>query len=179
MNAVVKPVERTELLIGCGHSRRKLIRFPEMPEEWSNLTTLDVEAGTRPDVVHDLDVLPYPFADDSFDEIHAYEVLEHCGTQGDWRYFFAQFTELHRILKPNGLFIGSCPMWDSPWAWGDPGHKRVLTKGSLLFLSQSSYEAEVGKTHMTDYRHVYKADFRIEGIQESEHSWGFVLRALK
>ena len=29
-----------------------------------------------------------PFGDDAFDEIHAYEVLEHTGRQGDWRFFF-------------------------------------------------------------------------------------------
>jgi SAM-dependent methyltransferase len=178
MNAVLKPSEKRELLIGCGHSRVKRIHFYDIGEHFENLTTLDTDARANPDVVHDLDVLPYPFADSSFDEIHAYEVLEHCGSQGDWRFFFAQWQEFHRILKPGGYFVGSCPMWDSPWAWGDPGHKRVLTRWTLAFLRQQEYVNQVGKTHMTDYRAIYTGDFETLAVQEQEHSWGFVLRKL-
>ncbi len=170
---------RRELLIGCGNSRKKSITFPEIPADFENLTTLDIDPNCKPDVLHDLNVLPYPFEADSFDEVHAIEVLEHCGSQGDWRFFFAQFAELWRILKPGGYFIASCPMWDSPWAWSDPGHSRVLSKHSLAFLSQEEYRLQVGKTHMTDYRAVYAADFQTVAVRECEHNWGFVLRASK
>ena len=179
MNAVLKPAPYRELLIGCGNARVKAVTFPEIPSEWTDLTTLDIDPSCKPDVLHDLEVLPYPFESDSFDEIHAVEVLEHCGKQGDWRFFFAQFSEFHRILKPGGYLIGSCPMWDSPWAWSDPGHSRLISRHSLAFLSQAEYTAQVGKTHMTDYRAVYKADFETIATKEMEHSWGFVLRARK
>jgi hypothetical protein len=66
----------TELLIGCGNDRKKKVRFSEVPDEWTNLTTLDIDPEAKPDVVHDLNVLPYPFEDNQFTEIHAYEVLE-------------------------------------------------------------------------------------------------------
>ena len=168
-----------ELLIGCGNNRSKKVRHGDISADWSNLTTLDMDPDTKPDVLHDLDVLPYPFDDNTFDEIHAYEVLEHCGKQGDWKGFFAQFTELHRILKPDGLLIATVPMWDSPWAWGDPGHTRVITSGTLAFLSQRFYEMEVGHTNATDYRHVYKGNFELAAINEGEHQMGFVLKAVK
>jgi 2-polyprenyl-3-methyl-5-hydroxy-6-metoxy-1,4-benzoquinol methylase len=84
-----------ELLIGCGHNREKKVSVPELPKEWSkDLITLDWNESTEPDVVHDLNILPYPFDHDMFDEIHAYEVLEHVGTQGDFRFFF------QRIISP-------------------------------------------------------------------------------
>jgi SAM-dependent methyltransferase len=168
-----------ELLIGCGNSRKKKIKHGDIEKEWANLTTLDIDPSTKPDVVWDLNDLPYPFETDSFDEIHAYEVLEHLGRQGDWKAYFAQFSELWRILKPDGLLVGSVPMWDSPWAWGDPGHTRVITQGSLLMLSQAIYEAEVGNTNMTDYRPFYKADFEPVGFNESEHVFSFILKAKK
>lgn len=170
---------KRELLIGCGNNRKKLVHFSEIGETWENLTTLDIEPSCSPDVLWDLNNLPLPFERDGFDEIHAYETLEHCGKQGDWRFFLGQFAEFWRILKPGGYFVGSCPMWDSPWAWGDPGHTRVITRHSLAFLSQEEYEAQIGQTHMTDYRHVYQANFRTIAVTENEHSWGFVLQAVK
>ena len=118
-----------ELLIGCGNSREKRVYDNIIVKpEWNELVTLDIDPMCNPDVTHDLDVLPYPFEDNTFDEIHAYEVLEHCGHQGDWIFFFQQFTELWRILKPKGVLVGSCPNWDSPWAWGDPGHRRIISR---------------------------------------------------
>lgn len=167
-----------ELLIGCGNDRTKKVTIPEIPETWIELVTLDIDDSINPDVLHNLDHLPYPFEDNLFDEIHAYEVLEHCGTQGDWRFFFNQFEEFWRILKPGGYFIGTCPLWDSPWAWGDPGHKRIISAESLVFLSQKQYQEQVGKNAMTDYRPWYKSDFELVGKQESEHNWGFVLRKI-
>lgn len=169
----------SELLIGCGNARKKFITSEVIPAEWKKLTTLDIDPSCNPDVVWDLNQVPLPFEDNSFNEIHAYEVLEHVGRQGDWKFFFDQFADFHRILRPGGFLVGTCPMWDSPWAWSDPGHTRLLSKHSLVFLSQAEYERQVGKTHMTDYRAYYKADFEILAVTEHEHVWGFVLKALK
>lgn len=166
---------RRELLIGCGRDRAKKVTFDGVPAEWQGLVTLDCDAAVEPDVVHDLDALPYPFPDGEFDEIHAYEVLEHCGRQGDWRYFFAQFAEFYRILKPGGHFCATVPMWDSPWAWGDPGHTRVIPKEALIFLNREEY-AQLGRTAMTDYRAALACDFETLGVSESGHMLGFVLR---
>ena len=169
----------SELLLGCGNDRNKKITFDGVDSTWKNLTTLDIDPSTKPDIVHDLNVLPYPFADNSFDEIHAYEVLEHCGRQGDWKFFLDQFAEFWRILRPNGYLIATCPMWDGPWAWSDPGHTRVISRQSLVFLSQDEYSAQVGKTAMTDYRPWYKADFRTIALKEQNDSFGFALQAIK
>ena len=168
-----------ELLIGCGNRKNKQITFEEIPEQWIELTTLDIDPETHPDVVHDLEDLPLPFDDDMFDEIHAYEVLEHTGQQGDWRFFFNQFYEFWRILKPGGYLIGSCPKWDSQWVWGDPGHKRILSSHTFVFLSQKEYKVQVGETSMTDYRDYWDGDFELVAAQEEGDTFGFVLRALK
>ena len=145
-----------DLLIGCGATRDRRIN----PERgWIDLVTLDINPAHRPDVVHDLEILPLPFEDNQFAEIQAYEVLEHTGAQGDWRFFFDQFTEFWRILEPGGLFAASVPAWNSIWAWGDPSHKRVINEGTLVFLSQAAYVEQVGKTAMSDFRSYYRADF--------------------
>lgn len=169
---------RRELLLGCGRSRAKRVTGSWGPKDWTHLTTLDMDADVLPDVVHDLDVCPYPFPSDSFDEVHAYEVLEHTGHAGDWRFFFRQMFELWRILKPDGLLVATTPMWDSPWAWGDPGHRRVFCKEMFLFLDRSEY-AQLGQTSMTDYSFIWEGDFRKFTFLEEEHRFGFILQAVK
>lgn len=164
----------TELLIGSGHDHRKILAPADGDRSWKNLITLDIDESVNPDYVWDLHNLPLPFPDESFDEIHAYEVLEHVGQQGDYKTFFAQFTELHRLLKPGGRFFASVPCWDSEWAWGDPGHTRVITPGSLSFLTQSNYDKE--NNPMSDYRSIYKVDFELEGGQEKNSRMYFVLK---
>jgi Cyclopropane fatty acid synthase and related methyltransferases len=166
----------SELLLGCGNSRDKRIKHGDIQAEWKALTTLDIDPACKPDVVWDMNVLPYPFADGQFDEIHAYESLEHCGRQGDWQFFFAQFGELWRILKPGGLLCGTVPAWDSPWAWADPGHVRVLPKQSFYLLHRPLYDEEVGKTTLSDYRAYLKGSFTPLAFNEGEDRLGFVLR---
>lgn len=169
---------KRELLLGAGANHSKQMFFPPH-DQWENLTTLDWNPDVKPDVLWNLENLPLPFEDSSFDEIHCYEVLEHLGTQGDFKFFFAQFEDIWRVLKPQGLFIASVPRWDSEWAWGDPSHKRVITPGTLSFLSQAEYRKQCGVTQMTDFRYCYKADFEVANCQQSGESMAFVLRAKK
>jgi SAM-dependent methyltransferase len=167
-----------ELLLGCGNNREKRISVKDKPNEWQSLTTLDWDIDCKPDVRHDLNVLPYPFEDNEFDEIHAYQCLEHVGKQGDAWFFFSQFFEFWRILKPGGLFFAMVPMWDSPWGYGDPSHTRVIPKESLVFLDRNAYE-QIGRTSMTDFRRIWKGDFETLHVEEGEHEMGFILKAKK
>lgn len=168
-----------ELLLGCGGSRSKKIVPSGTHLDWQNLVTLDNNSHHNPDVVWDLESVPTPFPDNAFDEIHAYEVLEHTGTQGDYRFFFAQFEDFWRILKPGVLLVGTVPMWNSVWAWGDPSHKRVIQKESFIFLSQAQYAAQVGKTAMSDFRYLYRGDFEAKWLDEQAITFSFVLQAIK
>ena len=175
----MKQLIYSELVIGAGNCKDKRLFLPNK-SAFSNVTTLDIDPLTKPDVLWDLNVRPLPFKDESFDEIHAYEVLEHIGRQGDWKGFFEEFAEYWRILKPEGILFASTPI-DPIVAWSDPGHVRYIGIGTLIFLSQDIYKEQVGKTAMTDYRDVWKKDFKIIHTEEQQGSlfWGLQKELVK
>jgi len=165
-----------ELLLGCGSRTKKQIYIEN--GEFSNLTRLDINADHNPDIIWDLTQHPLPFKDNEFDEIHTYDVLEHLAQQGDYKFFFREFSEYWRILKPGGRFFAGVPETTSPWMWGEPSHKRVINEQTITFLTQTNY-AQVGKTAMSDFRHIYKADFRKIYINTIEGTFYFILEAVK
>ncbi len=195
-----------ELLIGCGHARDKRVdprdfqpRTNPPPADlrtWrGRLETLDNNTDCNPDMLCNLNRVPWckhrpvedvpeflefePLEDDTYDEVHAYEVLEHLGRQGDYVSFLKTFSEIWRILKPGGHLCATCPSRYSQWLWGDPGHTRAILPASLVFLSQPSYDAQQGRTSMSDYRRHYRADFDIIACPDNHETHTFVLRAVK
>lgn len=186
--------DRRELLLGCGHQRKKLIVPPGAPEGWSALTTLDNNAACDPDILGSLDAwdwqgmlwnrVPnlgtrYDFLSNTFDEVHAYEVLEHLGAQGNVASFFNTFAMIWKVLKADGFLCATVPSRYSEWLWGDPGHCRAILPCTLIFLDQSQYTAQLGRTAMSDYREIYKADFRIVHSSDDRVFHKFVLQAVK
>jgi len=156
------------LLVGCGneHSRRMYLDGERTFDD-CDLILHDYSPHIATDYSNDLNDLPYPFEDEDFDEIHAYGVLEHCGTQGDGEFFFGQFNEFHRALKPGGYMMFSVPIWDREVAFGVPDHKRVLPGSLFHFLTKGYYE-NIGKPGYADYRHLIKGFWEVVGAAESE-----------
>jgi Methyltransferase domain len=186
-----------ELLIGAGHNLEKRIEpwhfAPELtapagPRAWrGKLETVDLNRRCSPTYVWDLGIVPWahertpdePLPPSSYDEIHAYEVLEHFGRLGSYWDFFETFSEIWRLLKPNGFLCATCPSRYSEWLWGDPGHTRAILPASLVFLNQPQYEVQCGATSMSDYRSVYRADFDTLAAHDNRTTFMFVLRAIK
>ncbi len=183
-----------ELLIGCGHSREKRIN-PARPggqlhpgDTWHELETLDMVAAADPDWLVDLDSVPWgqsdgagkwtPVPSDTYTEVHAYEVLEHLGRQGRVTDFFATFLEIWRVLAPGGWLCATTPSRYSGWLWGDPGHTRAILPESLVFLDRSQ-AAQMGQTAMSDYRHLWLGDFRIDVTNDNRSAHTFILQAVK
>lgn len=117
-----------------------------------------------------------PFADESFDEIGAFDTLEHWGRQGDWRAWFDEMADYHRILKPGGEMFIIVPIGGD--AFADPGHTRFIHKNHFGFLSQEFYrQNEADGTPFTDYRWYWKNDFDILHMSnEGDHHLAVILR---
>lgn len=176
------------LLIGCGNSREKKVRLSSAPQWAGELTTLDMNPNCGADVVFDLDRISIPmrdclhgsrvlpFDDNTFDEMGAFDVLEHIGRQGDWRGWFTEMAEFHRILKPGGTFGIIVPIGQD--ALVDPGHTRFIHAMWFHFLEQSHYvKALAAGSPVTDYRWYWTLDFEILFMEkQADHHLAVLLR---
>lgn len=200
-------IDHEFILWGCGNRRLRMLRperlsddpsysydqkdpltWPFQPSEhWPKRPyAIDGSPECGADSVQGLDSTEDHIMDSNFrriegstvKEIHAYEVLEHMGDQGDHILLFAQFSEFWRVLRPGGFLCATVPWWQSKWAWGDPGHRRVIQPETLGFLDQTSY-ANVGKGPLSDYRGVYGADFRCRFAFTDSETFAFILQAVK
>jgi SAM-dependent methyltransferase len=153
------------LLLGCGNRRIKQVALNGAASFVEPLITLDMNPNCGADVVHDLESRPLPFPDDYFDELAAYDVLEHIGRQGDWRGFFDEFAEYWRILKPGGTFGIVVPI--GPDYHADPGHTRFFGINWFGFLDQDCYVSRLTAGEpVTDYRWYWKRNFELQAFDQ-------------
>ena len=75
-----------------------------------------------------------PFADETFDVVSAFDVVEHCEDDA------TAVAELARVLVPGGRMLLSVPAYQ--WAWSDhdvqAGHHRRYTRPRLTRLVESA-----------------------------------------
>jgi predicted SAM-dependent methyltransferase len=105
---------------------------------WVNVDLVNLP-GT--DIVHDLDVAPWPLPDGEAIEIRAYDIFEHVNNP------LVFMTECHRLLTIGGMLRIQTPHWKSWTAYTDPTHKRFPTEytfdywveGTELFKHNAAY----------------------------------------
>lgn len=85
------------------------------------------------DIIHNLDSIPYPFKDNSVDEIHMYHVLEHL------RDPLKKMEELYRILKVGGKLYLRVPHFSSMGAFSDITHVRPFGYTSFGIFEKDDY----------------------------------------
>jgi SAM-dependent methyltransferase len=86
---------------------------------------IDANPKTHADVIHDLGVLPYPFANDEFDEVVCRHVAEHVPD------VMAFITELFRITRPGGRIKITTPHYSNPDWPTDPTHRNHFNSYSF------------------------------------------------
>jgi SAM-dependent methyltransferase len=93
------------LNIGCGKKRLE------------NAVNLDISGDVGADLVHDLNCRPWPFESGTFDEVHAYDVLEHVDDVAK------TLEEIHRICRPGARLHATIPHFSSANAFTDVTHR--------------------------------------------------------
>jgi hypothetical protein len=111
--------------LGCGDKPRN----PFHADELYGVDVRDNLAGNIKSA--DLVIEPIPFADDSFDYLTAYDFIEHVPRiiyAPKRRHAFVEvMNEIHRVLKPGGLFLSHTPAYPHGEVFRDPTHVNIIT----------------------------------------------------
>ena len=128
--------------LGCGKKKRP------------GAIGVDYSDRHNADIIHNLNVFPYPLKDNEFDVIYLDNVLEHLDDP------MRVMEEVHRICKAGGEVKVIVPYFRSLWAFIDPTHQHFFTVDSFAF-----YDPD----HIICQRYDYvKTRFKVERIVFNE-----------
>jgi len=75
------------------------------------------------DMTWDLNQMPWPWDDETFNEVYALSVLEHLRQN-----LAESVNEIWRITKPDGFAHIKLPYWNSATSYSDPTHLHVVSE---------------------------------------------------
>jgi SAM-dependent methyltransferase len=120
---------------------------------------IDIDPATHADVIHDLNVYPYPVEENSFDRVYAKHIIEHVN---DPRRFME---EIQRVLKPGGQAFVETPHFTSRVAYSEPQHKFFFSYFMYTNLLKG-LNLEVLRQEITFYK-----TYRFLGINKLANSF--------
>jgi hypothetical protein len=133
---------------GPGVLQRSILHLGAGRKYHREAVNVDLVADTNPDVVHDLDQVPWPFTDGRFREVWAYDVLEHLDD------VVAAMDEIHRVCAPGAVVRVTVPHFSCSNAFTDITHRR--------FFSFFSFHYFTGENEFTFYT---RSRFRRRGAR--------------
>lgn len=140
------------LNLGCGNRK-----FPG----WLNV---DKVAACKPDQVVDVEVLPWPWPDDSVEEVLLAHVLEHLGAQTD--VYLGIIKELYRVCRDGAKITVIVPHPRHDFFLDDPTHVRPITEDGLAMFSQAANREWMARGIANTPLGIYLGiDFAIESVQ--------------
>jgi predicted SAM-dependent methyltransferase len=105
-------------------------------------------------IIHDLNIVPWPWRDGEFDEVQAISVLEHLKLT-----LIESLDECWRILKPGGRLVVKYPLAGGPTAYADPTHRWQWGEGVTDYVDPRTLPGQV-----YDYYTPHKWEILSRGI---------------
>jgi len=109
--------QRRVLNLGCGRRYR------------DEAVNVDLVADTNPDVIADLNRLPWPLPDNQFDEVIMHDVLEHLDN------VVASMEEVHRVCRNGARVRITVPHFSCANAFRDPTHRHYFSMFSFHYFT--------------------------------------------
>lgn len=112
-----------KLDIACGDNKKE------------GFTGIDIAKTPSVDIVHDLNIYPWPVAENSIDEVWCSHFIEHVLD------IMKFMNEIFRIMKPGAQATFISPYYSSSRAWQDPTHVRSISEATYLYYNKGWREA--------------------------------------
>ena len=123
---------------------------------------VNVDKFGEPDIRWDLETFPWPWEDNSVEEIFIGHVLEHLGATTE--IYFNIIKELYRISKPDATIEIVVPHPRHDDFLNDPTHVRVITPDSLILFSKTKNREWVGKATNSPLGLYLDVDFHLANV---------------
>ena len=117
--------------LGCGNAKEE------------GAVGIDYRSCPSVDIVHDLNVYPWPLENDSFDLVICKHVIEHLSN------VIKAMEEIHRILKKGGVVKIYTPHISNIMSFKDPTHMWHFTWGSFDYFIRGLKEKEASYTDVS------------------------------
>jgi hypothetical protein len=108
---------------------KKILNLGSGMKRRDDAVNVDLVASTGPDIVHNLNSVPWPLPSGHFSEVLAYDVLEHVDD------LISSMEEIHRVCENAALVRITLPHFSSANAYTDPTHKRFLSYFSFHYFT--------------------------------------------
>jgi SAM-dependent methyltransferase len=93
---------------------------------------IDRNPASRADVIVELDRFPYPFRDQSFDQVRAIHVIEHVSD------VVRTMEEFFRLVRPGGRIVIVTPHYTDFSSFCDPTHRWHLNSFSFRYFGEDN-----------------------------------------
>jgi len=144
--------------IACGKNKR------------DGFIGVDIWEGA--DIVCDLENFPWPFADESVDEIYCSHYIEHTPD------LIAFANEIYRIMKIGATAYILAPYYSSIRAWQDPTHVRAISENTFLYFDKE-WRLRNNLDHYpisADFDFKYRLDIDQDWCKKNEDELKFAIK---
>lgn len=140
-----------KLDLGCGYKKK------------DGFTRVDHDPAVLPDIVQDLNTIPWPIKDNTVDEINMTHVLEHLAPlPNDYKKLWQ---EIYRICSNDAKIMIEVPHWLHENFYHDPTHVRRITPITLAMMDQKRNEHDIMNGGMeTTLGMQWNVDFELKNV---------------
>ena len=142
------------------------------PKKQPGFIGIDIAPLPNVDIVHDLEVFPWPVESESVAEAVVSHYIEHT------RDLMKFMNELYRVMRRGAICLATAPYYNSIRAWQDPTHTRAISEETFWYFNASWRKAN-GLEHYPiscDFDFSVAFGFYSEWANRPDHEKKFALR---